>query len=1060
MGAMKLIKQTTLHYQEGTSDKIYEVDLCQTGKDRYVVNFRYGRRGTNLKEGTKTTQPVPLTEAQQVFDKLVGEKTKKGYRDVNAQPVNLESTPPPVESSDDPRKQAVLNRLADDKPSKSKLERAIWRAGELKISEATPLLIKLIGTGEPLRDYCIAWALGWCGDDSAIACVTQLYNNLSNPEFVRRIAFEALLKLSDAEKTASLQAERIELLPTELQNLARNGSSEKFATALSNYLEQGNYKHFAVLDTIYQIDNQYVRPALLDILCNAPFKPNYFKQLRHIFKMAEYRHDAEVFGILAYGLEIEKAGFSSKSYYVSLPSGGHLRKTLWGNYNRQTQRYESKGSEVQAELKHPESRIAYSSNTREYLLRRVWRTLKQLGEENDPDYVKMAVGVLLQYSDEDAEEVRESVFYRWNRSNWTRTEFRRNWDAFAGYLTFNHILYENSPRYELKPNSQAWQCREGYKPGDAEPAVREEAFGQLWEQNPDALLYLLLQSECDRVHHFAVKVLRTCDRFCASIDIPTIIQLVNQRYEVTAQFAFELALLNYNSTSPNIELVLALANCVYERARIQAYSWIDEKREYFLQDSNAIAALVTSQQTDTRTFARRLLSSTIFTDTTAKVLIGRIIAELLTLSSNQGEMAKEIGETLLFSFAPQLRNLGLSVINDLLTHPLVEIQELGARLLLNHEIRAENLPPEIIESLLASSHESVRVIGIRLFGQLPDEKLIGEESILIVAMAVNANAEIRNAIKPIIHRLGAAYPAFTIDLAFDFIEVLLTPENHEGVHSYLVRLLREDLQGWMTSVTKETALNLLAAKSSPAQELAGVVLNANSNTWITEFAASEIVKLANHEIFSLREAARQMFLQILNRLRLDSEEMLSAVRILESKWQDSREFALRIFTTEFGSEEFTPKILVSICDSVREDARKLGRDLLTRNFQQADGQEYLLKFSEHPSADMQLFATNYLQEYAVDNPERLRELMPYFISVLCRVNSGRVAKKRIFAFLDAEAQKSEEAAKIVAEIMTRQSLTMAIGDKAKAIQIMLKIHKIYPQFSLPIDVKPVAEVRI
>lgn len=50
---MKLIQRTTLIYQEGNSDKVYEVDLCQTGEDLYVVNFRYGRRGTNLKEGVK-----------------------------------------------------------------------------------------------------------------------------------------------------------------------------------------------------------------------------------------------------------------------------------------------------------------------------------------------------------------------------------------------------------------------------------------------------------------------------------------------------------------------------------------------------------------------------------------------------------------------------------------------------------------------------------------------------------------------------------------------------------------------------------------------------------------------------------------------------------------------------------------------------------------------------------------------------------------------------------------------------------------------------------------------
>ena len=191
----------------------------------------------------------------------------------------------------------------------------------------------------------------------------------------------------------------------------------------------------------------------------------------------------------------------------------------------------------------------------------------------------------------------------------------------------------------------------------------------------------------------------------------------------------------------------------------------------------------------------------------------------------EGELAKEIGETLL-GFTPQLRTLRLAIINDLLAHPLQEIQELGARILLNHEITAENLPPQIIESLLASPYESLRVFGIRLFGQLPDEKLISEERILIVAIAVNAIEDIRNAIKPIIRRLGTAHPAFAIALASDFIEVLLTDEKHEGVHSYLVRLLRE-FQGWMLSINKETTFKLLQAKSSSAQELGGLVLSAN-----------------------------------------------------------------------------------------------------------------------------------------------------------------------------------------------------------------------------------------
>ena len=312
-------------------------------------------------------------------------------------------------------------------------------------------------------------------------------------------------------------------------------------------------------------------------------------------------------------------------------------------------------------------------------------------------------------------------------------------------------------------------------------------------------------------------------------------------------------------------------------------------------------------------------------------------------------------------------------------------------------------------------------MGIRLFGQLPDDKLIGEERELIIArclqqrfaIAINHNSEIRNAIKPVINRLAAAYPNFTIEIASEFIEILLTPEKHEGVHSFLVNLLKE-LPESMTSISKETTLQLLKTKTSAPQELGGLLLSANYQTWIEEFTTSEIVKLSNHEIAAVRNASHQMLSQILNRLRADSQEMVAAVRMLEAKWQDSRDFAFELFTTEFGENEFTPEVLVSICDSVREEARRLGRDLLTRNFQSLDGEEYLLKFSEHPSADMQLFATNYLETYAKDDTEKLQQLAPFFISILSRVNRGSVAKKRTFAFLESEAQKSEKAAKIVA----------------------------------------------
>ena len=72
------IRNISLYFKEGKSDKEYHVQLEKV-KDSYVVNFQYGRRGNALQSGTKTLVPVSLGAAQQIYDKLVREKTSKGY---------------------------------------------------------------------------------------------------------------------------------------------------------------------------------------------------------------------------------------------------------------------------------------------------------------------------------------------------------------------------------------------------------------------------------------------------------------------------------------------------------------------------------------------------------------------------------------------------------------------------------------------------------------------------------------------------------------------------------------------------------------------------------------------------------------------------------------------------------------------------------------------------------------------------------------------------------------------------------------------------------------------
>ena len=70
--------KTTLYYKDGSSDKIYQCETRQV-KGGYVVDFAYGRRGSTLKTGTKTSSPVTEEEANTIYNKLVREKTAKGY---------------------------------------------------------------------------------------------------------------------------------------------------------------------------------------------------------------------------------------------------------------------------------------------------------------------------------------------------------------------------------------------------------------------------------------------------------------------------------------------------------------------------------------------------------------------------------------------------------------------------------------------------------------------------------------------------------------------------------------------------------------------------------------------------------------------------------------------------------------------------------------------------------------------------------------------------------------------------------------------------------------------
>ncbi|SEL55126.1 bifunctional non-homologous end joining protein LigD [Variovorax sp. YR750] len=71
-------RSSFLYFTGQGSDKVYQVHL-RPKDDGWVVDYGNGRRGGTLSTGTKTSSPVAYEAALKIYDKVVKEKTSKGY---------------------------------------------------------------------------------------------------------------------------------------------------------------------------------------------------------------------------------------------------------------------------------------------------------------------------------------------------------------------------------------------------------------------------------------------------------------------------------------------------------------------------------------------------------------------------------------------------------------------------------------------------------------------------------------------------------------------------------------------------------------------------------------------------------------------------------------------------------------------------------------------------------------------------------------------------------------------------------------------------------------------
>jgi predicted DNA-binding WGR domain protein len=71
-------ERAELYFRQGNPDKVYHLQL-ENMQERWTVRAQWGRRGSALQSDVKA-DGVPFEQAKRVYDRILREKTGKGYQ--------------------------------------------------------------------------------------------------------------------------------------------------------------------------------------------------------------------------------------------------------------------------------------------------------------------------------------------------------------------------------------------------------------------------------------------------------------------------------------------------------------------------------------------------------------------------------------------------------------------------------------------------------------------------------------------------------------------------------------------------------------------------------------------------------------------------------------------------------------------------------------------------------------------------------------------------------------------------------------------------------------------
>ncbi|MBB2961184.1 hypothetical protein [Methylobacterium sp. R2-1] len=1026
---MRVVRTARLHLKEGSSDKVYEIDLVENDAlilpERYLVNVRYGRRGKTLREGTKIVQPVAEAAAAKIFESVLVSKLNEGYRRTDQiERDGEDAANGSAEDGPDGRDAVLLARLSAccrQGWRGAERDRLLWRIGQLRIARAAPGLVALArGTHPAQASYSLVWALARAG----------------GPESVP--ALERIATGQGGVATRDLARFAVAAMPTGVEN-SEGGDEPDLPAAVTCAAEAGDVASLcAALEALAGEDAGGVGPALVALgrrarreprlhvaLCAAlarlPARPPYLLGLRRLFKHAEMADDAGLFGATAHRFETATAMYRSGRAYAFVPELGRsiTLRTSRGVLDR---------------------RIGLSSATHLYLKRRIWRALRKRGEAGDPAFAEMAAAFLLRLSPEDLDP--RKAWTAWTRrpdGNWGREPraqgpLGRNWTA-------SQLLYRHAP--QAMPRNRSLIFLERAEP---DPDRRDEAFPDLWSTRPDLALRLAADARVEPVARLGVRVLWADPAAREALTAAELGRLLNAASFAAQQLAFETARDRLAGGAVDPSLLAVLVGADLPEARGLALRRIEADPALLWSDTPLAFALLTSPAADVAAAVIRLAGTRPLDRDGAAALGRRLVEWLRALPPVPDAAAVAAIRAMRAGLAALWPSHGLPVSGEdaagLMAHPAPEVAAAGIDLLARSDIDAASLPDDLWDRLVGAESEAVREAALGLLARL-DAAGLERHAARVLAVASGPSPELRRAARPLVRRLADADPALAARLARDLIGSLFHAAPDDAYPGDMVALLTEAVPGELAALDAGTLWRLLQARAKGAQFLGAAVLVDRTPEG---FSVRQIARLGGHPHLSVRRWAIAAYEAEPGRFRAEAAD---AVLLVESEWPDTLAFARAHFGT-WPEEAWTPDALALVTDSVKPEVLAFARSLLRSRLRPDDAEAQLLRLLEHPSPSMHLLITELLTERSLASEAAFARLIPLARIVMLQVLKGRVAKDRMAAFLRAQALASHARAEILLPLFADLSLSGTARDRSAAVLALRDIGEAHPDLDTPI----------